>query len=62
MEVAVIGALDGNQSLKRRKLRDGLEDEPRTFSSSYFIPEDEVNHFQYDVKTRAPRKEVLHLL
>ncbi|KAI0055191.1 hypothetical protein BV25DRAFT_1930474 [Artomyces pyxidatus] len=55
LEVSVIGALDGNQSLKRVRLREGLESDPRVFASTYYISEDDVNQFKYDVKPR-PRK------
>ena len=56
LDVSIICAIDGNQSLKRRRLRDGLEEEPRTFRSSYYISESDVDRFKNDVKTRAPRK------
>ncbi|KAI0310830.1 hypothetical protein OF83DRAFT_1226273, partial [Amylostereum chailletii] len=55
LRVAVISALDGNQSLKRVRLREGLEADPHTFQSTYYVPEEEVNRFQYDVKARAER-------
>ena len=58
MEVAIICAIDSNQSLKWRKLHDGLEDEPCTFQSSYYISESDVNRFKNDVKSHAPRKVI----
>jgi len=58
MEVEIICAIDGNQSLKRRKLRDGLEDEPRLFKSSYYISESDVDRFKNDVKSCALRKVI----
>jgi hypothetical protein len=56
LPVSVIGAMDGNQSLKRARLRDGLIDDPREFKSNYFIDEDAVNKFKHDVKSRSKRK------
>ncbi|KAI0308613.1 hypothetical protein OF83DRAFT_1039053, partial [Amylostereum chailletii] len=50
LRVAVIGALDGNQSLKRVRLREGLEADPRVFQSTYHVSEEVVNRFRYDVK------------
>ncbi|KAI0059962.1 hypothetical protein BV25DRAFT_1918089 [Artomyces pyxidatus] len=57
MEIAVIGAFDGNQSLKRVRLREGLTQDPRAFSSTYYIGEDTVNRFQHDVKPRPKKKQ-----
>jgi Kyakuja-Dileera-Zisupton transposase len=39
-------------------LHDGLEEEPRVFRSSYYIPESDVDRFKNNVKTRAPKKVI----
>ncbi|KAI0058312.1 hypothetical protein BV25DRAFT_1902184 [Artomyces pyxidatus] len=57
LEVVTIGAVDGGQSLKRVRLREGLEADPRTFNSSYYISETDVDRFKLDVKARAPKKK-----
>jgi hypothetical protein len=49
--------MDGGQSLRRVAMRNDLHEDPRKFSSSYLISEEEVNIFKDDVKPRAPRKK-----
>ncbi|KAH9972566.1 hypothetical protein BGW80DRAFT_1119934, partial [Lactifluus volemus] len=51
LPVSLIGVLDGNQSLKR------LNTDPRTFVSDYYIAEDTVNQFKYDVKPRPQKSK-----
>ncbi|KAA1467688.1 hypothetical protein DENSPDRAFT_877519 [Dentipellis sp. KUC8613] len=51
--IATIAALDGNQSLKRARLRELLEEDPRVFDSKYWITEDLVDIFKHDVKPRS---------
>ena len=55
MDVAVIGALDGNQSLKRVRLREGLNADPHKFRSNYYLSESDVNVFQHDIKLRKSK-------
>ncbi|KAI0038235.1 hypothetical protein FA95DRAFT_1567860 [Auriscalpium vulgare] len=52
LQVEIIGAMDGNQSLKRVRLREGLKADPRVFKSTYYISEDDVDQFKYDVKAQ----------
>jgi len=49
--------MDGGQSLRRVAMREGLHEDPRKFSSSYLISEEDVDVFKHDVKPRAPRKK-----
>lgn len=55
-----MGALDGNQSLKRADVRAGAQEDPRRFHSSYHLSEEDVDVFKYDIKPRADKssKEV----
>ncbi|KAA1473373.1 hypothetical protein DENSPDRAFT_765398, partial [Dentipellis sp. KUC8613] len=53
MDIEFIGSLDGNQSLKRVRLREGFEGDPRVFHSGYYIREGEVETFKHDVKPRS---------
>lgn len=66
LEISVIGAQDGNQSLKRADLRSGVYEDPRRFDSSYHLSEEKVDVFKYDIKPRGNKaKDVsgcLHLL
>ncbi|KAI0055028.1 hypothetical protein BV25DRAFT_1873233 [Artomyces pyxidatus] len=57
LPVSIIGAMDGGQSLKRIRLRVGLQADPRSFNSSYYITEEDVDRFKYDVKARATKKK-----
>jgi hypothetical protein len=52
LQVFLIGVLDGNQSLKHMQFREGLNTDPRSLVSNYFIPEDIVNKFKHDIKPR----------
>ncbi|KAA1475563.1 hypothetical protein DENSPDRAFT_860864 [Dentipellis sp. KUC8613] len=57
LAVLMIATFDGNQSLKRMHLREPLEEDPRAFSSTYWIIEELVDVFKHDVKPRsAPNK------
>lgn len=62
----MIGAQDGNQSLKRADLCSGVYEDPRRFDSSYHLSEEKVDVFKYDIKPRGNKaKDVsgcLHLL
>ena len=64
MDVTVIGALDGNQSLKWVCLREGLDADPRKFHSDYYLSENDVNVFQHDIKPRKSKTKRVrrHLL
>jgi len=53
LPVSLIGAMDGNQSLKRARLRDGVAGDRRRFQSNYFINENTVNKFKHDIKPRT---------
>ncbi|KAI0245157.1 hypothetical protein BJV78DRAFT_1078764, partial [Lactifluus subvellereus] len=55
LEVSVIGVLDGNQSLKRVHQREGVNPDPRQFTSDYYISEELVDRFKHDVKPRPLR-------
>ncbi|KAH9952513.1 hypothetical protein BGW80DRAFT_1194853 [Lactifluus volemus] len=57
LEVSLIGVLDGNQSLKRARFHEGLNADPRAFTSDYYISEDIVNRFKHDVKPRHQKKQ-----
>ncbi|KAI0044055.1 hypothetical protein FA95DRAFT_1497723, partial [Auriscalpium vulgare] len=52
LKVEMIGAMDGNQSLKRVRLREGLKADPRVFKSTYHISEEEVDKYKHDVKAK----------
>ena len=64
MDVTVIGTLDGNQSLKRVCLWEGLDADPRKFHSDYYLSENDVNVFQNDIKPRKSKAKKVrcHLL
>jgi Kyakuja-Dileera-Zisupton transposase len=60
-----MGALDGNQSLKRVCFREGAHSDPRKFTSDYYISEEKVDQFKYDVKPRpspSQKKVVCYIL
>jgi hypothetical protein len=60
LPVSLISVLDGNQSLKCARFCEGLNTDPRTFVSDYYIAEDTVNQFKYDIKPRPQKsKQVL---
>jgi Kyakuja-Dileera-Zisupton transposase len=48
----VIGALDGNNSLKRF-VRDGHQSSPLTFESDYFLSHEYVDVFKNEIKRKA---------
>ena len=50
LEISLMGAIDGNQSLKRADLRAGAHEDPRRFQSSYHLSEEKVDVFKYDIK------------
>jgi hypothetical protein len=59
-----MGVLDGNQSLKRIHLREGAHSDPRNFTSNYYISEENVDRFKYDVApkhSRLQKKVVRHI-
>ena len=59
LEISHMGAIDGNQSLKRADLRAGAHEDPRRFQSSYHLSEEKVDVFKYDIKPRGNKsKEV----
>ncbi|KAI0259648.1 hypothetical protein BC834DRAFT_833130 [Gloeopeniophorella convolvens] len=53
LQVSVMGVLDGNQSLKRVRLREGAVGDPREFTSDYYIPEDHVDVFKHDSQAKG---------
>ena len=53
LEVTLIGAVDGNQSLKRVRLREGQDGDPRTFNSNYYVPEAEVDELRHSISFRS---------
>lgn len=57
LEVEIIGACDGGQSLKCMCPRDGKASDPWVFGSSaeYFLTEVFVDRFKYDVKARTSK-------
>jgi hypothetical protein len=55
LEVSLMGVLDGNQSLKRIRRREGLNSETREFASDYYISEGLVDLFKHDVKPKSLR-------
>jgi len=54
---AIEGSMDGGQSLRCVAMREDLHEDPRTFTSSYLIGEEDVDRFKHDVKPRPPRKK-----
>jgi len=55
LPVSLIGAMDGNQSLKHARLHEGLVADPRSFQSTYYIEEDTVDKFKYDIKPHSKK-------
>jgi hypothetical protein len=51
---SVMGAMDGNNSLKRF-VRDDRESDTLTFSSNYFIAKNYVNQFSNEVKRKVKK-------
>lgn len=58
MKYSVIISLDGNESQRRDSKNQA---DPRTFEASYYVSEQEVNRFQYDVQTQRTTKVFLSL-
>ena len=49
LEVTLIGALDGNQLLKRVRLREGQDGDPCAFDSNYYVSEAEVDELRRSI-------------
>jgi Kyakuja-Dileera-Zisupton transposase len=49
---AIMGALDGNNSLKRF-IRQGRQSDPLEFKSDYFLSQEYVNQFKDEVKRKV---------
>ena len=59
LEILLIGAIDGNQSLKCTDLHAGADEDPCHFKSSYHLSEEKVDVFKHDIKPKGVKsKEV----
>ena len=57
LEISLMGAIGGNQSLKHTNVHATSQEDPHQFHSSYHLLEGQVDVFKHDIKPRVDKSK-----